>query len=252
MQAIATVKTVANFIEPVTALVDECKLHLEPDQARIAAVDPANVAMVETTLSASAFESYEADGHTLGLDLDTFEDVLGLGDASDLVFLRLDESTQKLNIEIAQTDYRQALLDPGTIRSEPEIPELGLPNTAVLTSDQLAQAEAAADLASDHLTIRAGVGPNVDPIEIRFEAAGDSDDVATSFDADRAVDLELTEPVSSLFSLDYVSDVVGAMPDDAEVTLRQGSEHPALLEWAHSDGRADVLVMISPRVAGDS
>ena len=42
----------SDFLKPVSALVDECKLHLNVDGLRIAAVDPANVAMVDATLDA--------------------------------------------------------------------------------------------------------------------------------------------------------------------------------------------------------
>ena len=49
-------------LDPVSALVDDCKIRLNEDGLSIRAVDHANVGMVDMSLAKSAFESYEADG----------------------------------------------------------------------------------------------------------------------------------------------------------------------------------------------
>lgn len=93
---IATADTLADFLAPVSKLVDECRLHFEGDQLRISAVDPANVAMIDTTLDAHGLESYEgADGQTVGLTLGRVEDVLGLADSGRLVEVAFDTTTRR-------------------------------------------------------------------------------------------------------------------------------------------------------------
>lgn len=252
IDAIATVDTIESFIEPASVLVDECKLHFQPDEVRIRAVDPANVAMVDTALRASAFESYEGDGETIALNLNQFEDVLGLGDSSDLIHLELDQEVRKLDIEIGETDYTQALINPQSVRSEPDIPELDLPNVATLACEDLEHAVTATDLVSDHIQIKVGDVPNTGDRVLAFKGEGDTDDVTTSYDEDALLDSRLTEASSSLFSLDYVTDIVGAVPDDGEVQLTVGSAMPIDLDWSHTEGHANVHAMISPRVGGDA
>jgi len=246
MDAIAMVSTIDDYVEPISALVDECKLRCNPEEVRVRAVDPANVAMVNTALRASAFESYQADGGLLGLNLSTFEDVLGLGDSDQLAHLELDQQIRKLDIEIGETSYTQALINPQSIRSEPDIPDLDLPNTVTLTAKQLDHAVTAADLAADHILI--GVDPQADTVW--FEGEGDTDDVRTVYGEGDYLDSRLVEETRSLFSLDYLKDVVGAMPSDAEVRLRLGHEFPIDLRYEHSEGHASVQVTISPRVGG--
>jgi len=98
--AIIAADVLETTIDAVSCLVDECKIHLDPDGLTIRAVDPANVGMVALGLDAAAFESYAAGGGTIGVDLERLSDVVGMGNAGDLVRLELDEDTRKLHIEV--------------------------------------------------------------------------------------------------------------------------------------------------------
>jgi len=249
LSAIASVDVIEQLLEPVTALVDEARVHFETEQVHITVVDPANVAMVDTTLDAAAFESYEADGETLGLNLGQFTDVLGLADSGDLVHLDLDAQTRKLDIEIGSvTDYTQALINPQSIRSEPDQPDMGLPNAVVLEGGDLEHAVAAAQLASDHLSV-ASHGARE---EIQFIAEGDTDDVRTAYGPDETIDIDAAAEVGSLVSLDYVADVVEPIPSAAEVRVEWGDEFPIVVNYEHSEGRGHVHNTIAPRVRGDN
>ncbi|PSQ23892.1 DNA polymerase sliding clamp, partial [Halobacteriales archaeon QS_9_67_17] len=61
-KAIVSAETLGDALDSVSVLVDECKIRLEEEGLSIRAVDPANVGMVDLSLSAAAFESYETDG----------------------------------------------------------------------------------------------------------------------------------------------------------------------------------------------
>ena len=118
--ALASVDTLQDALDPVSALVDECKIRLNEDGLSIRAVDPANVGMVDMHLATSGFEAYEADGGVIGVPLDRFEDVLSMGDSGDLVSLDLNEQTgTALDIHISGLSYTLALIDPDSIRQEP-------------------------------------------------------------------------------------------------------------------------------------
>ena len=245
-KAIVSASTLQDALDSVSVLVDECKIRLNEEELSIRAVDPANVGMVDLTLEAAAFESYEADGGVIGVNLARLGDIAGMASSGDLVHLELDEETRKLHIEVDGLSYTLALIDPDSIRQEPDIPELDLPAEIVLEGAQLNRGVKAADMVSDHIRLR------VDESEESFyiEAEGDTDDV----------DLKLTRedliafspgPADSLFSLDYLKDMNKAIPADAEVTVELGEEFPVKLHYGFGEGLGQVTFMLAPRIQSD-
>ncbi len=245
-KAIVSASTLQDALDSVSVLVDECKIRLNEEALSIRAVDPANVGMVDLTLEAAAFESYEADGGVIGVNLARLEDIAGMANSGDLIHLELDEETRKLHIETDGLSYTLALIDPDSIRQEPDIPDLDLASEIVVEGAQIDRGIKAADMVSDHIRLR------VDETQETFfiEAEGDTDDV----------DLELTRedlialtagPADSLFSLDYLKDMNKAIPGDAEVTIELGEEFPVKLHYAFAEGLGTVTFMLAPRIQSD-
>jgi proliferating cell nuclear antigen len=144
-------------------------------------------------------------------------------------------------------EFEMALIDPDTIRQEPELPDLELPGEFVFDAAELDRAVRAADLCSDHIAIRATEGEKA----VRFEADGDTDDVSVAVADDRLMAGAAEGPVASLFSLDYLQDIKGAL-GDSPVTLRVGEEMPLRMRYYVGEG-GDVTVenMIAPRIKSD-
>ena len=84
------------FIGTVGSLVDEAKLNINEDGIQIKAVDPSHVAMIETNLAKSAFDSYEAKDMEMGLDIDKFKNVLTVAGKDDMVELEKDNELNRL------------------------------------------------------------------------------------------------------------------------------------------------------------
>jgi proliferating cell nuclear antigen len=244
--AIVSAGTLGTALDSVSVLVEECKLHLNDDEIAIRAVDPANVGMVDLTLSADAFESYEADGGVIGVNLSRLQDIAGMAGSDDLVHLELDEETRKLHISIDGLEYTLALIDPDSIRQEPDIPDLDLPANIVLEGRDIDRAVTAADMVSDHIAL----GVNEDDDQFYVDAEGDTDDV--HFELDREDLIDLTEgPAHSLFSLDYLKDMNRAIPSDAEVTIDLGEEFPVKLHFDIAEAEGNVTYMLAPRIQSD-
>ena len=240
------------FLDTVGVLVNEAKIHLHDDGWQIRAVDPANVAMVDVTLSAatgeSAFESYEySDGGVIGFDVERLQDMIGIGDSGDLVQLTLDEATRKLHVEIGGFEGRMALIDPDSIRQEPDLPDLDLTAEVVFEGGWLDSAASAADMVSDH--IRFGADP--DERVFWMDAEGDTDDVHWELSDDELVDARVEDAADSLFSLGYVQDMTKAIPSDAEVTFEIGQEFPFDARFDLAEGCIDVRYMLAPRVQSE-
>ena len=245
-KAIVSADTLGTALDSVSALVDECKIQLGEEEFSIRAVDPANVGMVDLTLAATAFESYEADGGTIGVNLSRLEDIVGMADAGQLVDLELDEETRKLTIRLDGLKYTLALIDPDSIREEPDIPDLDLPARVVLEGRDVNRAVKAADMVSDHIAL----GVDVDEELFYVEAEGDTDDVNFKLGREDLIDLTPGE-AHSLFSLDYLKEMNKAIPTDGEVTVDIGEEFPVKLHFEIAEGEGNVTYMLAPRIQSD-
>ena len=245
-KAIVGASTLQDALDSVSVLVDECKIRLNEDDLSIRAVDPANVGMVDLTLDAAAFESYEADGGVIGVNLAKLEDFVGMASGDQLVELELDEETRKLNIRMDGLSSTLALIDPDSIRQEPDIPDLDLASEIVLEGAQLDRGIKAADMVSDHVRLRV----DADTEAFHIEAEGDTDDVDFQLDTDDLIALT-AGAADSLFSLDYLKDMNKAIPKDAEVTVELGEEFPVKIHYAVAEGQGNVTYMLAPRIQSD-
>jgi len=241
--AIVRAETLQATLDSVGVLVDECKIHLDDGGIEIRAVDPANVGMVDLSLDAEAFESYEADGGLIGVNLVRLQDIAGMADSDQLVHLELDEETRKLHISIDGLEYTLALIDPESIREEPDLPGGDLAATIVIEGRDIDRAVTAADMVSDHIEL--GVDESDEVFYVK--AQGDTDDVHLELDADDLIDL-VVGPASSLFSLDYLQDMNKAIPKDTEVTMELGDEFPVKLHFDIAEGEGEVTYMLAPRI----
>ena len=242
-KAIVTAATLQEVLSAVEALVEECKIHLDEEGISIRAVDAATVGMVDVSLSPSAFESYEADGGVIGVNLTRLSDIAGMGSGDDLIHFELDEETGKLEISLDGLEYTLALIDPDSIRQEPDIPDLDLPARVVLEGADLNRAVRAADMVSDHIAM--GVDEAAE--EFYVDAEGDTDDVHLALGADELIDLR-PGTAHSLFSLEYLKEMNGAIDSDAEVIIELGEEHPVTIGFQVAEGHGDVLYMLAPRI----
>ncbi len=241
--AIVRADTLQATLDSIGVLVDECKIHLTEDGLEIRAVDPANVGMVDLALATDAFESYEADGGLIGVNLVRLQDIAGMASGDDLVHLDLDEETRKLHISIDGLEYTLALIDPESIREEPDLPDLDLSATIVIEGRDIDRAVTAADMVSDHIEL--GIEENDELFYVAAE--GDTDDVHLELGQDDLIDLTVG-PASSLFSLDYLQDMNKAIPKGTEVTMELGEEFPVKLHFDFAEGDGTVTYMLAPRI----
>ncbi|QKY21012.1 DNA polymerase sliding clamp [Halolamina sp. CBA1230] len=224
------------------ALVDECRLELADAGLRVRAVDPASVAAVALDLPADAFEAYTAGGETVGVDVDRLADVVGLADPGDTVRLVLDTERRQLHVLVGELAYTLGLIDPEAIREPLDPAEMNYDCPAELTiaGRDVSRIVDAADMVSSHLTL------GVEGETFYAEAAGDTDDVALAFGRD---DLAALSPadVESLFSLDYLREMVRPIPAESEVAMELGTEQPVTLSFPVADGAGEATFLLSPR-----
>ena len=234
---------IKEFVGTLRAIVDEAKFNVEPDGIQVRAVDPANVAMDDGVLSAGAFESYDASEGVLGLNLERLEGVLKLAKKDDLVELSFDTNTFKLVIYIDGVEFTMACIDPDSIRSEPEIPDMDLPASFTVDESQIRRGVKAADMVSDHIQIRCDETEQA----VFIEAQGDTDDVSLELTEEEYTELTAVD-AEALFSLDYVKDISRKFPKNAAISITFGTDFPMMIEYEFADGECEILSMIAPRI----
>lgn len=243
--------TLLDATTTAATLVDECKLHLNKDGVRIRAVDPANVGMVDLTLEKNAFARYRGQGDVIGVNLERLNNMLGMLDKNDPATITVENS--KLHLESNGMEFNMALIDPDSIRQEPELPDINVPATITLEGSALNQGVKAADMVSDHIIL----GVNKTDSVFEMSAEGDTDDVSLTLTQEDVLEMVIGEDGSSIFSLDYLKDMRKAIPKDAEVTLDLGEEFPVSLSFNtvytkdDQESKLDVVFMLAPRIQND-
>jgi proliferating cell nuclear antigen len=231
-------------VAALAVIVDEVRLKIKPEGISVKAVDPANVAMGIFELGSSAFDEYNADECEIGVDLNKIMDLLGIADKNDTVRMELEEGNNKLLIDVGGLSYTLSLLDPSTIRAEPRIPQLELPAKVVLNGADLRRAVKAAEKISDHMLM--GVSDDT----FFMEAKGDTDKVRLEMGRDQLIDLKAGE-ACSLFSLDYLTDIVKPTNKVNEVTLSLGKDFPVLIDFEIANGAGRISYLLAPRIESD-
>lgn len=244
-EAIVSKDSLKAFIDPVAELVDEAKIHLKDDELATSAIDPASVAQIETHLDVSAFESYEADGEAIAINLNRLQDAIGFADSGELVWLTLKQG--KLVVEIGDAELTTATIDPEAVRSEPDTSTLDLPTEVVVTGDDLQHAVDVASFADDDGIVSMAWS---DVGKLVVAATGDTDRGAVEYERDDLVAARTVEPVRSLFSLEYIDAVASPIDSDADVALRLGEDYPLVVDYNYAEGRGAVTARVAPRVGG--
>ncbi|MDD1674962.1 MAG: DNA polymerase sliding clamp [Methanomicrobiales archaeon] len=233
-------------IDAISALVTECRLHVEPSMIRTRAVDTANVAMVSLELQKDAFETYSSSGHELGIDIAKMKNILGMMGKGDALSMTLDDAGHKLELSFRSYRYSITLLDVNTIRKDPNPPTIDLPGKVVLSGDALNSAIKAAAVVSDKIAL--GIDP-ASPI-FYMSAEGDTDHIRLELGQD---DVKFIKPVQarSLFSLDYLKDMGKVMGRAEEVEIYLGMDHPVRFSFPIASGKGRVEYLLAPRIEAD-
>ena len=232
------------FINPLTTVTTEARLHFTDSTISSTMPDPANVAMVDVVLNIDGLKQYSFSGEegeelTIGVDLDKLENVISMADSDDIVTITYSETNRRLEIDAGGIEYNLALISPDAIRAEPEIPELGLPVETTMEAGSINQAITVTDMVAD---------------QMKWECSGDTIMSYAEGDTDTAnadlatVDEPQDPPVSSTFSLEYMKGVKKTLSNDTEVEMLLGEDMPVKLSWSFAGGQGAVLYMLAPRI----
>jgi proliferating cell nuclear antigen len=232
-------------LEAVTVLVDTATLQFGPDGLSIETVDPANVAAVSLSMLSGAFSEFEGDETQISIDISRVARITRKINNHQPVELLYDSESHELLLDAGSYEFELSLIDPNSVHSGQRAADIEPPGKVVIEADELHQAVTMADMFSDELIL--GIDAKREVFYIN--AIGDNDSMAVSFDSDEDV-IEDMEPTKAhtIFSLEYLSDMVQVAPSQSDVRLELGEEYPARIHFKIADGEGRVAYGLAPRV----
>jgi len=261
-----------SWVELPDAIVDECRLRIDGDGVHVITKDPANVGMLETTFRAEGFRGFDGPDSEIrfGLNLDRFTSAISWarkrGENGDPVSIDLFEDPARMRVSVTRTDQRMKRvsewfgIDPDIIRKGPDTPDLDSPGRADPDPSNLVDAVEAVDDHRDYVYITR----DSDTFVLASQESGDTkldpDDDADAEAGAGAVYMPETawsegdgEATSSLFSLDYLTDMVAAIKKSKadRLTVHWGDQYPVELHFDHEDWGITSQFVLAPRIEGD-
>ncbi|MDP6613080.1 MAG: proliferating cell nuclear antigen (pcna), partial [Candidatus Hydrothermarchaeota archaeon] len=235
---LADPKLLKSSIDAISNMIDEAGVSVDEKGIRLRAMDPAHVALVDFELKKEAFDKFEVKGSiVLGLDLDRFNTILKRAGASDKISLALDEDTNSLRIKFENTSTRtfnQPLIEVS--EEELKVPNLDFPSTVELSPSIISEAIKDAEIISDHVTLK------VDSGFLYVLAKGDLGNVEVKVAKGEAVQFEAEEEAQSMFSIEYLKDMVKASDVANSVRILIGDNLPVKMEFLAPSARLSFLL----------
>ncbi|HJJ95737.1 MAG TPA: DNA polymerase sliding clamp [Methanocorpusculum sp.] len=235
-------------IDAVSALVNECRLHIDANGFRTITVDTSNVAMVSLELNKDAFDTYNvsADPIEVGLDIEKIRSMMGMIGKAETISLDLDDAGKKLKLSFGGYEYSITLLDTKAIRKDPNAPNMPLPTTFEIAGSMFNDAIKAAAMVSDKISLSVSAETNI----FTMNAEGDTDRIMRELSGDDVHYIEIAN-ARSLFSLDYLKDMGRSISHANKVQIRLGNDHPVQFSFEYAEGKGKIGYLLAPRIEAD-
>lgn len=252
-----TVKTLRDMMKPVGAIADECRLNISPEGLSVKTVDPPNVAMINLNLPKEVFHEgeYTVD-ETLqvGLDVVTYIDLFeGAEDneSAELSIEPFEDGKHRLILKIANIfEQTLTLMNPDEVRKEPKIPMFVLRAQVEVSKEYLKRCFDMAAKAGDYIRMQAIDKPNIRPL---FTMEGGEETRKFKVELTTGVEITSESPeirLKSMFSLDYLCDMVKAIGDGEIIKMYLDGDCPLILNFKVLD-HGQASFMMAPRVESE-
>lgn len=256
-----TVESTGAVLRPalfiVSSMADEAKWRFEEDGVSVKVVDPTNVSLVAFEIPASAFDVYDIDeAATVGFNHKHLRKSMAMARHSSgsedpiRIDTKQGQATVTVDREYGDTDvdHRQTFttIDPDSVRQEPNLPEIELPNSAVVDTRALYEVISSLD---------ARVGVRVGGSRESLRLADEPDPEAKRLSrTELSAEVHIDDPDAvSIVSSDYIDDVADALyrAHINTVEVRWGDEFPVRFLFERELDGEPVMsgeMMIAPRI----
>lgn len=232
-----------SVFSPFGAFVTECSVNVSKDGMNVSAVDVARIGLVNMTVGASVFKSFEANGESFGLPVNRFLDVVSLCEnIDDVLYMRFNESENTLEMQCGGLYYSLSLLEVDSIKHVPEVPDLDLSCSATFKSSELTDAVSAGSMFSDFVTFRS----NGSKVSV---SGGGENNAILSKNHSELVRFNGGD-ANSTFKASYFNSILNEIDEEREITIDFGIDYPALVTFSPVNMDCSVEYVLAPRIKG--
>jgi len=232
-----TIKEFISIADGINAL--EVRVHVEEDKVWFRVVDAGNVAMVAAELPRDSFDEFTFEPGSFCIDMVKFKAVFGFG-GKDIIITRESAESNAITIESGGYKAVQTLLHDGTVKKDPNMPELSLDGKVEMNGKEFSTAlkninaggfdKLRLVVSSDTFTI-ASAGEGQEKVEKPYS----SDDI-----------LHVSGEGNSLFSFDYLLGMARNWGGDIKVSV--GVDMPVIVESSIAGGHGSAKFLLAPRL----
>jgi proliferating cell nuclear antigen len=246
--ALAEPRFLKDPISIISELVNEVRLKIDKDKIEIIAMDPANVAMIVFRLLNTVFLDYDVKTKVeIAINLDQFKNVLKRAKPSDTLIIELDESRNRLKIQLKGDSLRTfnlALLD--TEQRDQQIPNLKFPLKIEMNSIVFDEAIEDMDIIAESVILMA----ESKKLIIQSEGTVSDARVEVIHNGDEAnIHLE-GDSVKSKYSIEYLKKIIKGSKLADKVIIQFSKDYPLKIDYIVRD-KLSLSTILAPRVDTD-
>jgi proliferating cell nuclear antigen len=242
---LAEPKYLRDSVSIISDLVSDVKLKFDRDKIEIIAMDPANVAMIIFRLLSSAFVEYNVPAEQLiGINLDSFKQVLRRAKPSDTIIIELDEEKNRLKIQLKGESTRNFNLALTEIDEKlQKIPDLKFNAKVEMNTNVFDEAIEDMDIISDAVNLEVKQGKFI------IHSAGTTSDGKIEVNKDEETSIVLDKEGSKAkYSVEYLKKIIKGGKLSDKVSLEFGKDYPLKIEYKVLD-KLQLATILAPRVA---
>ena len=236
-------KLLNNTIGTISEFITDATFNITNEGLKLVAMDPANISMVILTILPSAFTEYQVNEPSkITINLDGFRQALRRVRAGES--LTLTHSSNKLNVTIKGSSTKRfslPLLEDEQV--ERKVPELDFKVTIEMDSKEFRDFIDDASIVSDAVALKAAEN-------LLLLTAGDTGrkvDIELKQGSDILVSMNIKEPASSIYSVEYMKKMAKAASFADSVTVNFASDYPLRLDFKALN-QAQMSFILAPRI----
>ena len=243
----ASPQTLLDVLNHIAAVTEEARLEFEADAIAVTERDPANVSMVDLTIHADLFETYDPVLTEVHIDVpQTISAVSSLKKQEEFIedpdplALEYDDETKKVTLSYGGNSFNLATATVGKTR--PKMPEVDYAFSAELDSKWLSYK---ADICAD---VSEKVGLEAQNRTFSVTALADDDGFAATLEEDDLSANAISDGIAdTLVDANYLKETLA--PISGNVTLKVGKSKPILIQ--SEGGNIEFTYVIAPRIKAD-
>lgn len=230
------------IIEAIRDMLGECNFDCSESGIALQSLDKSHIVLVSMLLGSDGFSEFRCDrAITLGLNINSLSTVLKCAGNDDVLTLRAEDKGGELSLTFE--DPKQDRISEFNLRlMDIDQDYLGIPESDYTASITLPSAELQRIL-RDLKSMAEAVTVEADKEGVRFSAEGDLGKGSVQLkpytdieDGDKSVIINISEPVSLSFNLQYFVNICKASALANQVTLQMSNGMPAEIEYKLPNG----------------